>query len=345
MTTNAAAQECIRLRTIRPADLPAFLAFWNHAFRERRGYFPLTETIFRRRVLDCPAYQPAGLILAWRRDSEGAQTIAGFIHAFRPPPPTAAYERWGRYHSIAVLYVEPRHRRQGVGSRLLKAAENWLYYCPVHFAGQSVPCYGNVEGPRPPLFGSTQRMGVDTGDKDLLHFLANRGYAVVDPGDVSMSVDLRGRAAAAHTWNNPAGEDLAGRGLRLVNADERSPFRGLEPPNRQEHATWGRNPDQPYAALVLADEADTLRGHLCWFPLQPNGAGGQAEGRAAGIYAFWLEPGLRGNGLGSLLLDTALADMAESASARRSVSASAGTDSSCASPGCSGALRISRLPN
>ncbi len=60
-------------------------------------------------------------------------------------------------------------------------------------------------------------------DKDLLHFLANRGYAVVDPGDVSMSVDLRASGRGAY-WQSP--NDLAGMGLRLERVDQSSPFPG-----------------------------------------------------------------------------------------------------------------------
>ena len=289
----------VQLRAVQPAELPVLVTFWNREFSKRRGFSPVTEEIFRRRILECPAFDPSGLILAWHQSNREPESLAGLVHAFRPSPDTAVYNRWGRYHTIALLYVAAQHRGQGAGSRLLKAAESWLYYCPVHFAGQSVPCYGGVEGPRPPFFGSTQRMGVNAKDTELLRFLANRGFAVVDPGDISMTVNLRER-----TPGPPAEIDLSALGLRLVRASHSAPFQGSEPSDRLEYSAWGDNHGHPYAGLILVDGANVLRGQLCWFPSQ--------DGSGAGIYAFWLAPGLRGKGLGSLLLDTALSDMAGS---------------------------------
>lgn len=300
MTARAAGSAVVQLRAFRNADLPALVEFWNRAFEDRRNFRPMTADGFRRRVLECPAFDASGLILAWHPTPDGHETIIGIVHAFRPPPHTVAYVRWGRHHSVALLYVGPEFRRQGIGSRLLRTAENWLYYCPVHFAGQSVPCYGGVEGPRPPFFGSTQRMGVNAHDAELVHFLANRGYAVVEPGDVSMSADLQRRPPG-----KPPRDGLEPQGLRLVRADHTAPFRGREPADRLEYASWGHNDEFPHAAVILADHANMLRGHLCWYPL-PAGSGTHAT---AGIYAFWLAPDLRGQGLGSLLLDTALDDM------------------------------------
>ena len=112
-----------------------------------------------------------------------------------------------------------------------------------------------------------------------------------------MSADLRKRAPRL-----PEAIDLAGVRLRLIRATHKSPFEGREPPDRHERSVWNDGHGHPYAALILVDETEMLRGHLCWFPWQDCAAGG--------IYAFWLEPGLRGQGLGSLLLDTALCDMA-----------------------------------
>lgn len=300
MTPDAVDKTSVRLRAFRPEHLPDLVTFWNGAFSGRRGFTPITESSFRRRILRCPAFDPPGLILAWQRTGDGRESIAGLVHAFRPPPNTPAYARWGRHHSVGVLYVAPSMRCRGIGSRLLKAAENWLYYCPIHFAGQSVPCYGGVEGPQPTFFGSTQRMGVNAKEKGLLHFLARRGYAVVDPGDISMMTDLQ-----RHPPKPPADIDLDERGLRLVRVDHNRPFQGSEPLDRQEYATWGANKQHPYAALILVDSTQMLRGHICWYPLPENGT--NRDG--AGIYAFWLAPDLRGAGLGSLLLDAALSDM------------------------------------
>ena len=297
MTTfQTADRRDFRLRSIRVDDVDAFVRYWNRAFATRRNFTPLTEYSFRERVLACPAFDPAGLIIAWIRDRTGESRIAGFIHAFRLPPKMAAYYRWGRYHSIGVLHVAPSYRKQGLGSRLLKAAENWLYYCPVHFVSQSTPCYGCAEGPRPPFFGSTQRMGVNTKDSELLHFLANRGYSVIDPGEISLTAELNGARL-----QRPVEIDRLAPDLRMERIDHTTPFPFAEPWDRREYASWITGSNYPYMGIVLVDETNELRGHLCWYPLKAS--------LKAGIYSFWVTPVLRGKGLGAYLLDHALAEM------------------------------------
>jgi GNAT superfamily N-acetyltransferase len=299
MTTRTITPERIELRSFEPEHLPDFVAFWNQAFSARRGFLELTETLFHRRLLKCPAFDPAGLTIAWHRNSADIEQMVGLVHAFRPPPDTPTYRRWGRHHTIAVLYVEPAFRYQGIGGRLLKAAEDWLYYCPVHFGDQSTPCYGNVEGPQQPLFGSSQRMGINARDSELLQFLSKRGYKVVDPGDVSMTVEL------GHHKRSERRSSSHKRGsLRMLRVDNMSPFTGNEPAGRSEHTIWGRDSEDPYSALVLVDDSNTMRGHLTWYRFQDI-----SGEQSAAIYGFWLDPAWRGLGYGSLLLDTALDDM------------------------------------
>ncbi len=297
MTTSQTADQIdLQLRSIRADDLDAFVRYWNCAFATRRNFTPITEEDFRERVLTCPAFDSAGLIIAWIRDRMGESRIAGFVHAFRPPPKMAAYNRWGRHHSIGVLHVAPDYRKQGIGSQLLKAAENFLYYCPIHFVSQSTPCYGCVEGPRPPFFGSTQRMGVKTKDTELLHFLANRGYNIVDPGDISLTAELDGAQLQV-----PAEIEQLAPDLRMKRVDHTAPFPFTEPWDRREYSSWISGRDYPYTGLVLVDGTNELIGHLCWYPLK-------AASRA-GIYSVWITPVVRGKGLGAFLLDHALADM------------------------------------
>ena len=196
--------------------------------------------------------------------------------------------------TLPLLYVAPSHRRQGVGARLLAAAENWLYYCPVYVGSHAQPCYGTVEGPRAACFFSSERMGVSAHDADLLAFLAHRGYRVVDPGDVSLRLALSPRPV-------PSAPDLAGLGLHLLTVDEQHPFAGRDPAGRAELSLWGKNDGDPYAGLVLADADEVAHGHIAWYPIQ------QAD--AAGLVSFWVAPALRGRGLGRYLLDRSLSEM------------------------------------
>ncbi len=284
----------VLLRPFRPPDLDPLVAFWNQAFADRRNFAPLTAAALTRRVLDSPAFDPAGLILAWQIEPSGEPALVGLVHALRPPPQTGLYAKWGPHHYLPLLYVAPSHRRQGVGARLLAAAENWLYYCPVYVGSHAQPCYGTVEGPRPPFFGSSERMGVSAHDADLLAFLAHRGYRVVDPGDVSLRLALSPRPV-------PSAPDLAGLGLHLLTVDEQHPFAGRDPAGRAELSLWGKNDGDPYAGLVLADADEVAHGHIAWYPIQ------QAD--TAGLVSFWVAPALRGRGLGRYLLDRSLSEM------------------------------------
>ena len=290
----------ITLRSFQDGDLDALVRFWNEAFAGRPNFRALTAEVYGQRVLDCPAFDPGGLILAWRQRDGAGPELAGMVHAFRPAPRGGLYDNWERRHSIALLYVQPQSRTQGVGSRLLQAAENWLYYCPVFVGDRGQPCYGSVEGPRPPLFGSAQHMAISARETPLIHFLAKRGYRAVDAGDVTLAAELPAPP------QSPAVCDLEAAGLRAVTVSDREPFVGREPPGRQAHTLW--NGDAPYAGLVLADADGLLQAHILWYPLPDPGH--------VAIGGYWVAPARRGQGLGRYLLDRALAEMSQAAPPR-----------------------------
>jgi GNAT superfamily N-acetyltransferase len=223
MTNGKAVQ--IQIAPYHPGDLASLVELWNQAFVDRRNFRPLSAAEFQRRVLDCAVFEPDRLLLAWAEESSGRTKLVGLAYAFRPAPQTPLYRTWRR-HTIALLYVLPEFRQGGVGSSLLRAAETWLYYCPIDFAGPVQPCDGTLEGPQPPFFGSTQRLAAGTHDRALIHFLTRRGYEVVDPGDASLRLDQLPAGA-------PAPElDLATLELRRQTADEQRPFTGQVPEGR-----------------------------------------------------------------------------------------------------------------
>jgi len=318
---NVATPSKVILRPFSRHDLPALVSLWNEAFADQHNYIRLTAETFEQRILSCPVHDDNGLILAWHETGsnsgeEPSSILVGFVHAFKPPPRTGQYLKWKAEHHIAVLYVEPSFRRQGIGSRLMQAAENWLYYCPVQFTGESLPCYGTIEGPKPPFFGSTERMGIAADETDLLHFLASRGYAIRDAGDVSMTLDI-----AHHRPPAPQTLDLGRWGLSIRPVDNAHPFTGSEPPGRKEYSLWGDNDGYPYAALILVDAGGQMHGHISWYPIpsaniierddtadQCIEGTGEIGDRIA-LSHFWLSPDLRGKGLGSYLLDLGLQAM------------------------------------
>lgn len=304
MSASPVLPEQIQLRSFAPADLDALVAFWNRAFVDQRNFHPLTAAEFRRRVLDCPAFDPAGLILAWRTDG-AAPTLVGFAHAFRPFPKTPPYTRLGdgyRQHSLALLYVEPEMRRQGIGSRLLQAAEGWLHYCPVYVAGFDQPCYGWLEGPSMPFFGSTQHLGMSAAETTLIRFLRNRGYRPVNPGGISMRLDPLGDPP------RPAPPDWARYGLRLQPFSHQAPFEGHERWDPGAYTHWTDAPDRPYAGYALTDAHGLLLGRIAWIPMRRAGW--------AGLVDYWLNGAQQGRGLGRYLLAQALYDMAHAPAPR-----------------------------
>lgn len=277
----------ITLSVFNPQHLPALVTFLNRVLAGHRHWAPLTEADFIERVIDQPAFDPDGLILAW---ADGR--VVGGIHAIKPPQ-MPAYEALEPRHHIAWLAVEPDYRHGRVGSLLLDAAESYLYYCPVYFAAQTAPLYGIIEKLWVPWYGSTERMGVSaTHDKELVDWLGQRGYHAVNPGDVSLVANLHGR-------ERPLDPGLAVRNLRVVMINEETPWTGDEP--FYHLRGWGRNGDRQYYGLVVAD-GERAVGSAVWYPLP--------DGLTAALAWIGLERRYRGLRFGSYLLDRALVEMA-----------------------------------
>jgi GNAT superfamily N-acetyltransferase len=279
------------LTTFAPAVGQALVAFLNNVLSGHRHWVPITERDFAERVLGQPAFDPRGLILAV---CEGE--VVGGVHAIKPAPLQPAYQGVEPKHHIAWLAVAHDFRRRGLGDLILGAAEDYLYYCPTYFAGETVPFYGILESLWVPWYGSTERMGISAlNDRDLIAWIGARGYHVVNGGDVSMLASL-------HDRSRPQDPGLAGCSLSLVAIDEQSPWNGDEHSYRLRH--WGRNGGRPYQGLVAAD-GDRAVGSVVWYPLP-----GVARPTAA-LAWLGLERHYRGLRFGSYLLDVAMAKMAD----------------------------------
>lgn len=278
----------VRLRHFLPAYLPALVGFLNRAFAGHRHYAPITEADFAERVLVQPGFDPRGLILAVRGDE-----VLGGVHAIKPPPSIPANRSWEARHHVAWLAVAPEAREQRLGTRLLNAAENYLYYCPMYFAAQNAPFYGIQERLWAPWYGSTESMAISAvNDRELVAWLNKRGYQVSNPGDVTMSASL-------HDQERPQDPGLEQRGLRLVMIDERSPWNGDEPVYQLR--SWGANAGRRYQGLVVAD-GNRAVGSIVWYPMP--------DPTIAALAWIGLERQYRGLRFGSFLLDRALAEMA-----------------------------------
>lgn len=287
-TNGLQVDTAVSLRRFTPAHLPSLVAFLNDAFAGHRHYAPITEADFAERVLVQPAFDPGGLILGM-----DGHRLAGAVHAIKPSSAIPANRAAEPRHHVAWLAVGPEYRKQRLGTRLLNAAENYLYYCPMYFAAQNAPFYGIMERLWAPWYGSTESMAISAvHDRDLVAWLNKRGYQVSSPGDVTLSASL-------HDRERPDDPGLRQRDLRLVTIDERSPWRGDEPVYQLR--AWGNNAGRQYQGLVVAD-GNRAVGSVVWYPMP--------DPSIAALAWIGLERQYRGLRFGSFLLDRALAEMA-----------------------------------
>jgi ribosomal protein S18 acetylase RimI-like enzyme len=291
-------------RSYAPGDLSGLTACWNEVFAGKRNAYSVTAELWRRRVVDQPAFDPEGLLLA----VTPAGQVVGFVHAIRPSPASFfvyVRERCSNNGSIAVLAVLPAWRGLGVGSVLLDRGETYLRRflgagSLIYVGDYYVPLYHALEGPRQPFWGDTEVFGITTEDRRLLELLASRGYRPTDvPGEeVAM-------AAALARREPPSPPELDSLGLREVVVRDDLPWKGRigwypgeEPPGYY----YGRFGDYRHYSLALA-RGDSITSHLEWYPM--------AEPGRVALWDFRVAEEDRGHGLGSYLLDRSLSLMAE----------------------------------
>jgi ribosomal protein S18 acetylase RimI-like enzyme len=247
---------------------------------------------FRRRVLNHPGFQAAGLLLG----VEPGGRLLGAVHAIVPPVSIPRYASLAGQGFIFGPYVRGEARGRGVGRRLLAEAERHLSVdCrtgTVH--GLRAPFYHWQEGPRQPYCGSTEMAGLTTEDAALLGFLAAAGYRPVAEQEVSLVAILHRSERKL-----PVVE-----GLCFVRVSEERPWPGPVAWVAGEEAGYGYERYGPMAYDTLAVvRGETILGHCQWYPMRQ-------PGRAA-LYDLRLDTSLRGRGLGEALLEGGLAAMAK----------------------------------
>ncbi len=281
---------------VRPFDdtmLDSLVALLNEAITGRRCAAAVEAEEFRQRVLSHPGFDPAGLLVIPGSDGR----LVGAVHAVRPPTHMPRYARLAGQGYIFGPYVRGDARGQGLGRALLAEAESYLSAsCETIFIhGLRSPFYHTQEGPRQPYCGSTEVIGLTIDDVALLEFLERAGYRPVKEREVSMVALLR-------PLNPPA---RVPEGVTLVRVTAENPWRGPVAWVPDAVAGYGYEQFSPmarYDSLAVTRGA-TMLGHCQWYPMR-------WPGRAV-LFDLRLDPSLRGLGLGSLLLDGALAAMAE----------------------------------
>jgi ribosomal protein S18 acetylase RimI-like enzyme len=158
----------IQYRNYRNGDPPGLVDLWNTCFTGRGAAFLRGSTLLDYFTLSKPYFDPAGLILAIANGRP-----VGFAHGGFGPDAcgTALDTSTGVVCAIAVL---PAHRRQGVGSELLRHCEEFL---------RSRGARRILAGPVPPLnpftfalYGGADSCGFLASDPLARTFLERRSY-------------------------------------------------------------------------------------------------------------------------------------------------------------------------
>lgn len=159
----------IQYRRFRNTDPPAIAAIWNDALTGR-GACPLRSTaLLERGVLSKPYFDRDGLIVAADGD-----VAVGFSHAgFGPNPEENALDTSNGV--VCVLAVRESHRRRGIGTELLRRAEQYLRDRGARLlhAGPMRPLNPFYFG----LYGGSDQPGFLCSDAAAAPFLERRGYS------------------------------------------------------------------------------------------------------------------------------------------------------------------------
>ncbi|MFM7149492.1 MAG: GNAT family N-acetyltransferase [Gemmataceae bacterium] len=113
----------VLIRPFNNFDPPRFLQVWNASLKGPRAvaFPPESTTILELFTLAKPYFDREGLLLAFNDE----QTPVGFIHAgFGVAPDQASLDK--SRGVICSIGVVSSHRRQGIGTQLLKRAEEYL---------------------------------------------------------------------------------------------------------------------------------------------------------------------------------------------------------------------------
>jgi ribosomal protein S18 acetylase RimI-like enzyme len=282
------------------SSLKSLIDLWNRVFARYRHFHRIHEREFHDRIVSQEAFDPEGLILALH---EGR--VVGMVHALGPAPPSHFVYRentCARNGSIAVIAVDEQYRRRGIGSALLRRAEAYLTALQeggsrIHAGGYWVPLYHTLEGPRQPLWGDSEIIGISERNGACRSFFLKHRYREVE--DEGQEITM---TAALGRRSEPRKPQLAALGLREVRLNQNTPWRGRILHYPSEHIGYGYERFGPYRweAVVLVRD-DTITSQLEWYPMR--------EDDNVALWDLRVGEDDRGRGLGSYLLDRALYTM------------------------------------
>jgi ribosomal protein S18 acetylase RimI-like enzyme len=160
----------IDYRTFRNTDPPALVDLWNDSFTGRGAAYLHGNILMEYFLFAKPYFDPHGVILA-TVDNQ----VVGFIQAgFGPAADGAAVDHHNSV--ICLLGVSQAHRRQGIGTELLRRGEEYLrqHGAVELFAGPMAPLNPFTFG----LYGGSESAGFLESDPLARPFLERHGYRV-----------------------------------------------------------------------------------------------------------------------------------------------------------------------
>jgi ribosomal protein S18 acetylase RimI-like enzyme len=160
----------MRYRHFRNADPPALIKVWNESLTGRGAVELRSTEPFEVSVLNKPYFDSQGLIVA-----EVAETkqLVGFVHAGFGP--TLAGDDIDKTRGvICTIAVLPSFRRRGIGTELMRRAEDYLVASGTRelVAGCLRPLKPFYTG----LYGGSNAAGFLESDVDVAPFMLARGY-------------------------------------------------------------------------------------------------------------------------------------------------------------------------
>ncbi len=162
----------IHYRTFRNVDPPSVVNVWNQCFTGRGATILRGATLIEYFTFAKPYFDPRGMILAF---ADGQPV--GFAHAgFGPTADGTALDT--RIGVLCSLGVVPAWRRQGIGSELLRRAEDFLRGrgAAELLAGPLTPWNPFTFG----IYGGSRSPGFLDSDPLARPFLEKHGYRVRD---------------------------------------------------------------------------------------------------------------------------------------------------------------------
>ena len=290
----------VELRPFDDGRIGEIVTLWNAAFAPA---FPLRESLFRQNVVLDPHFDPAGARLACEA-SGGRLVGCGIAKVAREPLGADGLHPDRGW--LSVLAVSPGHRRRGIGTALVRAAEAFLLA-----RGRSTAVLGGDPGhffPGAPDGSRTPEFFQAAG-----YTLRGEAYDLRRPLDGYRTPEA---VAAARTAN----PDVEVRPLRA--GEEVGLLRFLDAvfPGRWRYTVARflrlggpvgdvmgvvRGRDVAGFAMLFHPRSRWIGPSIAW--AAPANSGSPAEG---GLGPMGLAPALRGRGLGHVLLDRALVHLA-----------------------------------